>query len=222
MWRAGSPPSIEPFDRFPCIIYREVISIGNQELSTETLLAVPIRDDEIFELLERLAATEEMFQQPVSTIRDVAELTEASPNLIARLLGEMRGPGELQQMVGRLDEHDRRLLDVEQKVSRLSNSAPEVKKEPDFVHKPKIVGSTLEKGRTRAPKVQEPPPEAWVQKKQREEIDRYKTQQKQTKEFEKKANKYLAFLLLAIFIIWVLYSQFTTAISPPNMYPVVR
>ena len=85
----------------------------SQDLNTETLLAVPIKDDEIFELLERLAATEEMFKASVSTIRDVAELTDASPALIARLLGEMRKAGDFEQIADRLDEHDRRLKIVE-------------------------------------------------------------------------------------------------------------
>ena len=85
------------------------------------LLAVPIRDDEIFELLERLAATEEMFKAPVSTIRDVAELTEASPNLIARVLGEMRGPGEFEKLVSRVDNHDRLIQDLNSKLHTLSN-----------------------------------------------------------------------------------------------------
>ena len=93
------------------------LTIGNQEFKPETLLAVPIRDDEIFELLERLAATEDMFKTPVSTIRDVAELTDASPNLIARILGEMRGPGELEKIVHRLDEHEARLRITESKLS---------------------------------------------------------------------------------------------------------
>ena len=73
------------------------------ESANLSLLAAPIEDEEIFELLERLAATEEMFKAPVSTIRDVAELTEASPNLIARILGEIRGPGEFEKLVKRVE-----------------------------------------------------------------------------------------------------------------------
>ena len=87
-------------------------------LTNESLLAVPIKDDEIFELLERLAATEEMFKTPVSTIRDVAELTEASPNLIARILGEMRGPGELEKLQAQIKAYETRLRAVESKVSQ--------------------------------------------------------------------------------------------------------
>ena len=93
------------------------------ELNSETLLSIPIRDDEIFELLERLAATEEMFNTPVSTIRDVAELTDASPNLIARILGEIRGPGELEKIVHRLDEHEARLRVTESKLSEKNESS---------------------------------------------------------------------------------------------------
>jgi hypothetical protein len=70
-------------------------------------------------LLERLAATEEMFKTPVSTIRDVAELTDASPNLIARILGEMRGPGEFEKLVRRVEvlegrhDSDQKILKIE-------------------------------------------------------------------------------------------------------------
>jgi hypothetical protein len=80
-------------------------------------MAVQIKDDEIFELLERLAATEEMFKTPVSTIRDVAELTDASPNLIARILGEMRGPGEFETVIKRLDDHEARIKVSEAKLA---------------------------------------------------------------------------------------------------------
>ena len=90
------------------------MTISNQEFKSEILLAVPIRDDEIFELLERLAATEEMFKAPVSTIRDVAELTDASPNLIARILGDMRGTSEFEGLVYKVDSHEFRIQNVEQ------------------------------------------------------------------------------------------------------------
>jgi hypothetical protein len=122
-----------------------------------------------------------MFKAPVSTISDVAELTEKKPSLIARVLGEMRGPGKLEKMVGRLDEHDRRLLNMEQKVNRLGKLAPETPKEVR-VNRPNVVGSTVQKGRTRARKVQEPPPQAWVEKKRYEEIARHKEQEKKTAE----------------------------------------
>ena len=88
------------------------------------LLAAPIKDEEIFELLERLAATEEMFKAPVSTIRDVAELTEASPNLIARILGEIRGPGEFEKLVKRVDSHDDRFEKLQAKLDQVSMPVP--------------------------------------------------------------------------------------------------
>ena len=196
--------------------------ISELNLTNQSLLAVPIKDDEIFELLERLAATEEMFRAPVSTIRDVAELTEASPTLIARVLGEMRGPGELEQMVGRLDEHDRRLLEVEQKVSRLGKQTTETPKEPAYINKPKIVGSTVQKGRARAPRTQEPPPTAWIEKKRDEEIARYKEQEKKTAEFSAMTNMYLVYLALAVVVIWILYSVLKTPVSPPDIIPIIR
>ena len=82
-------------------------------------MAVQIKDDEIFELLERLAATEDMFKTPVSTIRDVAELTEASPNLIARILGEMRGTNEFEELIDRLKGHEWRISRTEADVAAL-------------------------------------------------------------------------------------------------------
>jgi hypothetical protein len=96
------------------------------EVNTEALLTVPIKDEEIFELLERLAATEEMFKTPVSTIRDVAELTEASPNLIARILGEMRGPDEIEKLTNRVDLHEARLRWVESKIIAPATTNPAV------------------------------------------------------------------------------------------------
>lgn len=195
--------------------------IDRQEFNQESLLAVPIRDDEIFELLERLAATEEMFKRPVSTIRDVAELTESSPTLIARVLGEMRGPGELEQMVGRLDEHDRRLLEVEQKFSKLEKHIP---RPPEELRKnlPNVVGSTIQQGRKRAPKIEEPPPQAWVEQKRSEEIARTKEWQKKTDDFSAKANAYLAYVALALAVIWILYMVMKTPIAPPPIIPSVR
>jgi len=74
---------------------------------------VEIKDEELSELLERLAATDAMFKTPVSTIRDVSELTEASPKLVARILGEIRGPSDLEKLTERLDTYERRLKAVE-------------------------------------------------------------------------------------------------------------
>lgn len=103
------------------------------ELNNELLLAVPIKDNEIFELLERLAATEEMFKTPVSTIRDVAELTDASPNLIARLLGEIRGSGELGAIIKRLDDHETRIRTAES----IANQTSQTKTAQTSKHSPK-------------------------------------------------------------------------------------
>ena len=105
---------------------------------------MPIKDNEIFELLERLAATEEMFRTPVSTIRDVAELTDASPRLIARLLGEMRGPGELEKLVGQVGEHNSRLEVVEDTLKTIqSSSADKQKVNEDELKRPVQRGSPL-------------------------------------------------------------------------------
>ncbi len=88
---------------------------SEQDIQSE-LLAVPIMDNEIFELLGRLAATEEMFKQPVSTIRDVAELTDASPNLIARILGDMRGTSEFENLSSTVDGYGQRISKIEEKL----------------------------------------------------------------------------------------------------------
>ena len=72
----------------------------------------------------RLAATEEMFKQPVSTIRDVAELTDASPTLIARLLGEMRGTSEFENLVSTVDRYGQRISKIEQRLEAPTQSGP--------------------------------------------------------------------------------------------------
>ena len=180
--------------------------ISELNLTNESLLAVPIKDDEIFELLERLAATEEMFKAPVSTIRDVAELTEASPTLIARVLGEMRGPGELEQMVGRLDEHDRRLLQVEQKVSRLGKQTTETPTDRAHINIPNIVDCTVHEGLTQIPKVQEAPPAAWTANKQLRAYERGVEYRNRSEEMKRYLAKTIALWLLVIVAIWEVYS----------------
>ncbi|MBS1727304.1 MAG: hypothetical protein JST51_11335 [Armatimonadetes bacterium] len=90
-------------------------TIQEFELDPESLLSAEIKDDELSELLERLAATEEMFKQPVSTIRDVAELTDISPLVIARILSDIRGPSEFERLHDRMDAYEKRLSAVEQK-----------------------------------------------------------------------------------------------------------
>ena len=183
------------------------------ELHSETLLSVPIMDNEIFELLERLAATEEMFKAPVSTIRDVAELTEASPNLIARLLGEMRGPGELEKIVGRLDEHSALLKEVAHKVHKLEEKSTEVPSEPR-INRPNVVGSTVQTGRVRAPKIEEEPPQAWINNKRKAEVERYKEMQRQGEELGALVNRRMALIGLAIFTIWMIYAVLTPSVRP--------
>ena len=116
----------------------------NESRTTDSLLAVPIKDNEIFELLERLAATEEMFKTPVSTIRDVAELTDASPKLIARILGEMRDPNKIEKLESRIDTHEARLMEVEKKLKlkvkpAIAATAPIVKPVIEPAVKPKPI-----------------------------------------------------------------------------------
>ncbi len=83
-------------------------------MDAESLDAIEIRDDELRPLLERLAATDAAFQTPVTTIRDVAELTETSPKTIARILADIRAPGEVERLDARIDIHEKRIQSVEQ------------------------------------------------------------------------------------------------------------
>ncbi len=62
-----------------------------------------------------------MFKAPVSTIRDVAELTEASPNLIARILGEIRGPGEFEKLASTVDGYGQRISKIERNLEVPTN-----------------------------------------------------------------------------------------------------
>lgn len=59
------------------------------------------------------------FRTPVTTIRDVAELTETSPKTIARILADIRGPGEVERLDARIDDHEVRIRSVEQSASTL-------------------------------------------------------------------------------------------------------
>lgn len=78
------------------------------------LLAEPVEPDELKELLSRLAATEAIFAEPQTTIRDVAEATDASPLLIGRILREMRGPDRIDLLEQRLDRFERLVTRVVQ------------------------------------------------------------------------------------------------------------
>ena len=82
-------------------------------LDQSELLNEPVHADELQELLARLAATDALFAEPVPTIRDVAEATDASPLLIGRILSQMRGPDEVAELKGRMDGFEARLRDLE-------------------------------------------------------------------------------------------------------------
>jgi hypothetical protein len=86
---------------------------------SESLNEIEIQDDELSELLERLAATDAIFQTPVTKVKDVAELTEAPPALIARILAEIRGIKDAGEIQRRLDEHAERLKIAESRLNRL-------------------------------------------------------------------------------------------------------
>lgn len=82
-------------------------------LDQSDLLNEQVQADELQELLARLAATDALFAEPVPTIRDVAEATDASPLLIGRILSQMRGPDEVAALKGRMDGFEARLRGLE-------------------------------------------------------------------------------------------------------------
>lgn len=82
----------------------------------EALLAEPITDDEVRSLLERLGTAE--FGGPeVSRVGDLIEATDADPQLMARLLGEIRHEDYQERFGARLDAVERRLHFVEGRVA---------------------------------------------------------------------------------------------------------
>ncbi len=68
-----------------------------------------------------------MFRDPVTTIRDVAEATDASPELIARILNDIRGPGVVERIDSRLDKHDARISALERQPRTVTVRAEVVK-----------------------------------------------------------------------------------------------
>lgn len=82
-----------------------------------------IKDEELCVLLERLAATDAMFRTPVSTIRDVAELTELSPTAIAEILAEIRGTTLLAELKKEVHLHSRRINAVEEKLQLTTSNS---------------------------------------------------------------------------------------------------
>ncbi len=82
-------------------------------LDQSDLLNEQVHADELQEILARLAATDALFADPVTTIRDVAEVTDASPLLIGRILSQMRGPDEVAALKGRMDGFEARLRELE-------------------------------------------------------------------------------------------------------------
>ena len=86
-------------------------------LNQSELLKEQVHADELQELLARLAATDALFGGAVPTIRDVAEATDASPLQIGRILSQMRGPGDVVELKGRMDGFEFRLKQLESKRS---------------------------------------------------------------------------------------------------------
>jgi hypothetical protein len=99
---------------------------SSNRLDQADLLNEEIQTDELQELLSRLAATEALFSEPIPTIRDVAEATDASPLLIGRILSQMRGPDQVAELKGRMDGFEARLRELElqgsQKAEGISSS----------------------------------------------------------------------------------------------------
>jgi hypothetical protein len=96
-------------------------------LDQSELLNEQVHADELQELLARLAATDAFFTEPVPTIRDVAEATDASPLLIGRILSQMRGPDEVAELKGRMDGFEARLRHLEaHRINHRPQSPPPV------------------------------------------------------------------------------------------------
>ena len=92
---------------------------------TYDLLREPIQSHELASLLERLAFDDEFFSEPLPTIRDVAEATDASPVVIARILSQMRDPDEVTLLRARMESFDARLRHLESQ-RHANTSSPEI------------------------------------------------------------------------------------------------
>lgn len=92
---------------------------------TYDLLREPIQSHELASLLERLAFDDEFFSEPLPTIRDVAEATDASPVVIARILSQMRDPDEVTLLRARMESFDARLRSLESQ-RHANTSSPEI------------------------------------------------------------------------------------------------
>lgn len=109
--------------------------MNQSRLSDESLLAVHVKDEEIAELLERLAAEDATFQKPITTVRDIAELTEVSPQVITRILVNMRGPRDDEQTALLLANHEHRIQSLERgkpHQTYWSNPTPATFEEDDY------------------------------------------------------------------------------------------
>ncbi len=146
-----------------------------------------------------------MFKTPVSTIRDVAELTEASPNLIARLLGEMRGPGEFEKIVGRLNTHDDRITEIENKVSQLGKQPNESENNRQSFKKTDSLSEQIVEAKIQT--------YAWIDS---VESDRKSSQENEIDKARFERNRRIAYYCILIFAIWMVYAALTTSCSPPN------
>lgn len=86
---------------------------SGSRLDQADLLNEQVHPDELQELLSRLASADALFADPVPTIRDVAEATDASPLLIGRILSELRNEDEGHQISGLVFELRERLEALE-------------------------------------------------------------------------------------------------------------
>ncbi|MEI7576226.1 MAG: hypothetical protein WCK51_04985 [Armatimonadota bacterium] len=91
---------------------------SGSRLDQADLLNEQVHPDELQELLARLAATDTLFAEPVPTIRDVAEATDASPLLIGRILSELRKDVDAARLIREIDDFRARLSSLEQKVAQ--------------------------------------------------------------------------------------------------------
>ena len=86
---------------------------SSSRLDQSDLLNEQVHADELQELLARLAATDALFAEPIPTIRDVAEATDASPLLIGRILSQIRGPDGIAALRLEIKDFAERLKTIE-------------------------------------------------------------------------------------------------------------
>lgn len=93
----------------------------NHELNQESIESIPVQANEVRQILHRLAANSGMAGSPTPTIRDIAEATETSPMVIARILSDIRGEDIMSRVVVKVKDHEDRIRHLEQRTTTVQN-----------------------------------------------------------------------------------------------------